>query len=468
MKQAKSLEKQLATEDTLIESLLSLLIQMSESGSHQVGSGNEHNKRENLENANASELLLLLSHINDMRSSGSYLNRNKLSNAVAMLLKMEFDKNSTFKNLILERELVEEQKEEQPAAEAVEEEKVEESTMMIDTTNAGVERARKEKADKEQKKQKAEDSKKRADSIKLQLLLIGAIRLIAADDQRNNKTFIVHLLKGMLFKDDYFKRKGSTMMKKQTDLLESEKEIQPPLVEIMSVTDRIKEYMHDLDASILLETNEEVKESLKKEHIQTTALHRNLNLLIVDIFKEFDQVVEKVLQTSKKQKDFSVSQDAVISLTSLLNLAEVDKKLLSSLGKALVQIAKNSVNNWNLVHEQFQKTSIKALQQVNAQLIEVEAKFKSNRLQITPAKEVESPVEESKAEPDLNQLRLRPVQDSQISDSGIPLANRESVTSETGGKKLKLNPHDEEWLKQLINRNSDQHASLRNILNVYN
>ena len=152
MKQAKSLEKQLATEDTLIESLLSLLIQMSESDSHQVGSGNEHNKRENLENANASELLLLLSHINDMRSSGSYLNRNKLSNAVAMLLKMEFDKNSTFKNLILERELVEEQKEEQPAAEAVEEEKVEESTMMIDTTNAGVERARKEKADKEQKK----------------------------------------------------------------------------------------------------------------------------------------------------------------------------------------------------------------------------------------------------------------------------------------------------------------------------
>ena len=140
----------------------------------------------------------------------------------------------------------------------------------------------------------------------------------------------------MLFKDDYFKRKGSTMMKKQTDLLESEKEIQPPLVEIMSVTDRIKEYMHDLDASILLETNEEVKESLKKEHIQTMALHRNLNLLIVDIFKEFDQVVEKVLQTSKKQKDFSVSQDAVISLTSLLNLAEVDKKLLSSLGKALV------------------------------------------------------------------------------------------------------------------------------------
>ena len=38
LKQAKSLEKQLATEDTLIESLLRLLILMSESESHQVSS----------------------------------------------------------------------------------------------------------------------------------------------------------------------------------------------------------------------------------------------------------------------------------------------------------------------------------------------------------------------------------------------------------------------------------------------
>ena len=78
-----------------------------------------------------------------------------------------------------------------------------------------------------------------------------------------------------------------------------------------------------------------------------------MNLLIVDIFKEFDQVVEKVLKSSKKQKEFSISKDAVVSLTSLLNISDVDKKLLLSLGKALVQISKNNITNWSLVHEQF-------------------------------------------------------------------------------------------------------------------
>ena len=71
--------------------------------------------------------------------------------------------------------------------------------------------------------------------------------------------------------------------------------MQPPLVEIMSVSDKIKEYISELEVEILMETDEERKEQLKTEQIQSKALHRNLNLLIVDVFKEFDQVVEKVL-----------------------------------------------------------------------------------------------------------------------------------------------------------------------------
>ena len=93
---------------------------------------------------------------------------------------------------------------------------------MIDTTSAGVEKARKEKEEKERKELKASESKKRSDSIRLQLLLIGATRLIAGDDAKN-KTFVVHLLKGMLFKDDYFKKKGSTVIKKQSDITEESK-----------------------------------------------------------------------------------------------------------------------------------------------------------------------------------------------------------------------------------------------------
>ena len=76
--------------------------------------------------------------------------------------------------------------------------------------------------------------------------------------------------------------------------------------------------------------------------------------------------------------------------------------------------------------------------------------------------------EESKAEPDLRLLQLRPSVDSQVSDNGISLINRESVTSDSGAKNIKLSVQDEEGLKQLVSRNSDEIASLRHILSVYN
>ena len=58
--------------------------------------------------------------------------------------------------------------------------------------------------------------------------------------------------------------------------------------------------MNSLEVSVMLEQEEETKEIFRKELVQAKALHRNLNLLIVDIFKEFDQIIEKVLTTSKK------------------------------------------------------------------------------------------------------------------------------------------------------------------------
>ena len=55
-----------------------------------------------------------------------------------MLLKMELDKNHKFKDLILEKELIEETKEQVQ----VEEQKGEES-MIIDTSVTGIEKAKK-------------------------------------------------------------------------------------------------------------------------------------------------------------------------------------------------------------------------------------------------------------------------------------------------------------------------------------
>ena len=94
----------------------------------------------------------------------------------------------------------------------------------------------------------------------------------------------------------------------------------PPLVEFLTISDKIKDHMNNIEVSIMMEQDEETKDSLRREQNQAKALHRNLNLLIVDVFKEFDQIIERVLTTTKKQKNFSVSPEAIISLTKLLNL----------------------------------------------------------------------------------------------------------------------------------------------------
>ena len=190
MKQACDLEKQFITDDTLIESLLCLLIQMSESDSHQVRDKNSNLKqRKNLENANSSQLLSLIANLSNLRSEGMHLNRNKLSNAIAMLLKTEFEGDLASKSLILGREDLT-----TPDVKAVASIAEEEET-------------------KEQQKVRETRERRRMDSIRLQLLLTGTMRLIASSDKKQ-KPFIVHLLKGLFFKDAYFKKKGSTMMKK--------------------------------------------------------------------------------------------------------------------------------------------------------------------------------------------------------------------------------------------------------------
>ena len=67
----------------------------------------DKNSRECLENANTSELLLLMQSLCEMKSNGNYLNRNRLTNAISLLLKQELEGNSKFKSLILEQDLIE-------------------------------------------------------------------------------------------------------------------------------------------------------------------------------------------------------------------------------------------------------------------------------------------------------------------------------------------------------------------------
>lgn len=81
------------------------------------------------------------------------------------------------------------------------------------------------------------------------------------------------------------------MIQKQADLNAKQgSQLQPPLVVILRATDSVKQNLTSLEAqleAIAPEKKEERKEALKEVQ-QARALLRNLNLLILDIFKEFD------------------------------------------------------------------------------------------------------------------------------------------------------------------------------------
>ena len=68
-------------------------------------------------------------------------------------------------------------------------------------------------------------------------------------------------------------------------------------------------------------------------------------------------------------------------------------------------------------------------------------------------------------------LQLRTSLESNTSENEPKMQlihSKESVTSDPGSKKLKLDKQQEEWLKQIINKGADQLNSLKHILTVYN
>jgi len=183
--QAKFMERQLETEDTLIETILRLVIQFAEEKHYDAKA---LVPREAQENAQSSEIIFLIHSLDEQRqtSAPGHSNRNKFANAFALLLSSEIECKDDFKKLI-----VEEDEDETVAAEVLGmdvDEGRQEATIMIDTTAEGLKRRA---AEVKSEQEKAAALKKRSASLKLVLMLIGTMRLIS-------KSFRVHLLKGLL------------------------------------------------------------------------------------------------------------------------------------------------------------------------------------------------------------------------------------------------------------------------------
>lgn len=194
----------------------------------------------------------------------------------------------------------------------VDEERKESVTMQIDTTEAGLNRAvQQKKADDS----KVESEKKRSASLKLALMLIGTMRLVSP-------LIRVHFLKGLLQQEDFFKTKGSTVIQKQSEHnAKMGKELQPPLVVILRATETVKcnlleqeKQLAEAVASGSADT--QARKDLLKEVQKVRALLRNLNLLILDVFKDFDSVIEKTLSAQDKAaKDNKASQEKQLTIS---------------------------------------------------------------------------------------------------------------------------------------------------------
>lgn len=110
-------------------------------------------------------------------------------------------------------------------------------------------------------------------------------------------------------------------------------ELKPPLaimIEIMRAqSDNHSRLSHILDSELTIEQKTEMKE--------TTIRVRNIKVLIQDIIKQFDMIFGEVMASNKKTSGSvafgEISPGAVKSLTDLLYLSHIDKKLLQTLGE---------------------------------------------------------------------------------------------------------------------------------------
>jgi hypothetical protein len=130
-------------------------------------------------------------------SKGELKLTNKLVNALTLLVKLEIKQDLRLRHSLLEP--VNEIEKHSDGLICFQDAKMAESNeVMIDTSSTKV------------------PTKYSSESMTIILTLIGVIRLVA-----KNKNFVSHMLKSLLFREDYFTKKGTSMLQKQSDFLKS-------------------------------------------------------------------------------------------------------------------------------------------------------------------------------------------------------------------------------------------------------
>ena len=116
---------------------------------------------------------------------------------------------------------------------------------------------------------------------KIFLTVTGILRVLID----NNKKLILHMLKCLIQRDEYFVNRGDHLVSSHAKLVKSQNgrdSLRPPLAEIIQIMREQSEQHHKISKK------QDLSEGEKKSASELLVRVRNVKLLIQDVFKQFD------------------------------------------------------------------------------------------------------------------------------------------------------------------------------------
>ena len=357
--QINHMEQQIVNEDLVVEGVIQLLLQKALISASEASALDQQKSTfadPISEDAGACKLIQFINCITMMKSSKGELKLiNKFINAIGLLLKSELQQQLGFRKLLFDT----------PDAQA----SVSQDQVMQEVNEVQI---------NTEKLQNILDGnsfeKYSKESMTVILTLIGVIRLVAKEDRdKHISKFQSHMLKCLLFREDYFAKKGVSMLQKQTDFMkQSNDEIQPFLQDILESLESLKANQKALFKQLSgLDGEDPTKrKDLTEKQAQLKTLSHNLQLAALDVFSEFNQPIVEAMNRDDK-KNWKISNTAVKALLQILELQVVDQDplLLNQLSSTLISMFNKSSDSWQLIFEQCQDKTISTLTEVNLDLL---------------------------------------------------------------------------------------------------
>jgi hypothetical protein len=238
-------------------------------------------------------------------------------------------------------------------------------------------------------------------------------------------------------------------------VLNEDSEKIPPLAEIIQIMREQSEMHHDLSKQASL------SDAKKKVYQEQNVRIRNVKLLIQDAFKQFDLLFEEIDYQSKHGAVSQginlgeLSSNSVKSLTDLLYLPSIDKKLLMALGDFMFRLSnlndtqkclEKNQRNWIMISKQCIHIGDTNILDLNNMLLDALMTFESFDLHNIDLNRDSSQIERSH---------------SQLS-SGMQNEVRVEEAKQSSSKKITTEQEDQ--LQDFLNKFKLESAPIKHIL----